>query len=452
MSVIDTVRENKRALKAELEQLAKRSNLSPAESSQFEAGVAQLEAYNARIDELIDQGQREGASAAHRKEFGVAEPGTDVASRWSVSSEPQVYNDPHKVPHGPSFFKDLRDAKVGDWAAADRLNRNETAQIKETRAGDMTTVPAAGGTFAPPAWLIEEFVALARPGRVAADLTTKQELPSGVSSLNLPKVSSGATTGVQQTQNSALSDTAMTTTSVSSGITTIGGKQIISMQLLQQSGIPFDRVILGDLAADYAKSLDLQVLYGTGSNGQLRGWVGASTNTAYTTASPALTSATAANSFLNKIIAASAGINTARYLPPNAIVMHPNRWAWCLEALDGQVRPIISADGVSMNTAGISQEVLAEGSVGTLAKLPVYIDANISTTANSATNQDEVYVVRREDLYIWESQLRLESFEQTYADNGSVLFRALNYAAAIPDRYSASLGSIRGTGLVAPTL
>jgi len=224
------------------------------------------------------------------------------------------------------------------------------------------------------------------------------------------------------------------------------------MQLLQQSGIPFDRVILGDLAADYAKQLDTQVLYGTGSNGQLRGWVGASTNTAYTTASPALTSATAANSFLNKIIAASAGINTARYLPPNAVVMHPNRWAWCLEALDSQVRPIISADGQSVNTAGISQDVVAEGSVGTLGKLPVFIDANISLTANSATNQDEVYVVRREDLYLWEGELRLEAFEATYADNASVLFRALNYVGAIPDRYSASLASIRGSGLIAPTL
>ena len=146
--------------------------------------------------------------------------------------------------------------------------------------------------------------------------------------LNLPKVSGGATTAVKALQNSALSDTAMTTTSVSTGITTIGGKQIVSMQLLDQCGIPFDRVILGDLAMDYAKQLCQQVLYGTNANGQLKGIVGVATNTAFTTASPALTSATAANSFYNKIIAAAAGIATTRYLPATALVLHTNRCAW----------------------------------------------------------------------------------------------------------------------------
>src|SRR4051812_15019023 len=132
--------------------------------------------------------------------------------------------------------------------------------------------------------------------------------------------------------------------------------------------------------------------------------------------------------------------------------MHPNRWAWALQALDSQVRPIIAADGNSVNSVAVSTDVVAEGSVGTLGKIPVYLDPNISLTANSATNQDEVYVLRREDVYLWESELKLESLDQTYADNASVLFRALGYLAAIPDRYSASVASIRGTGLVAPVL
>ena len=320
----------------------------------------------------------------------------------------------------------------------------------ETRAGDMTTVAAAGGTFAPPAWLVSEFVALARPGRVTADLFTHDTLPPGVSSLNLRKVSGGSSTAVQALQNSALSDTAMTTTSVSSGITTIGGKQIVSMQLLDQSGIPFDRVILGDLAMDYAKQLCQQVLYGTNANGQLKGIVGVATNTAFTTASPALTSTTAANSFYNKIIAASAGIATTRYLRATALVLHPNRSAWALEQLDSQTRPLITADGSGFNGAGISTDSVAQGSVGTLAKIPVYVDPNISLTANSATNQDEVYVLRAEDIYLWESALRMESFEATYADNASVLFRVMGYMGFIGNRHTAAVQSLRGTGLVAP--
>jgi HK97 family phage major capsid protein len=399
-----------------------------------------------RIEELEENDLREARAAEHRRVYGGGVP-----SGWAVTGEPDTYQDPLNVPNGPSFFKDLRNARQGDWAAAERIQRNHAA-VMETRTGDMTTVAGAGGQFAPPAWLVDEFIALARPGRVTANLATRDTLPAGVSSINLPKVSSGTTTGVQILQNSSLSDTAMTTTSVSSGITTIGGKQVVSLQLLNQSGIPFDRVVLADLAADYAKQLCQQVLYGSNVSGQLRGLVGVSTNTAYTTTSPALVSVTSANSFYNKVIAAAAGIATTRFLPANAVVMHPNRWAWCLQALDGNVRPIIAADGGIFNAPAISTDVVAEGSVGTIGKLPVYIDPNISLAANSVTNQDEVYVLRREDIYLWESQLLLESFEATYADQASVLFRALAWSAFIPDRYTASVASIRGTGLVAPSL
>ena len=354
------------------------------------------------------------------------------------------------------FFKDVRNSKMGDWDAAERLQRNTAARGLETRAGDMTTVAGAGGTFAPPAWLVNEFIALARPGRVSADLMVKETLPSGVSSINLPKVSGGATTAVQATQNSALSDTSMTTTSVSSGISLIGGKQIVSLQLLNQSGIPFDRVILGDLAADYAKQLDLQVLGSSGASGQLRGWLNAASvgSTTYTSASPKVSSATAADSFYNKIVAAMTTINTTRYLPPTAIVMHPNRWGWVLEALDSTTRPLVITEGNSFNAAGTANGVVAQGAAGSIAGLPVYVDANVTTTtgAGSATNQDLVYVLRGPDMTLYESDLAVEALDQTYADNASVLFRCLAFSAMIPDRFGGSVNLISGTGLVAPVL
>ena len=376
-------------------------------------------------------------------------------ARFSVT-DPQVYNDPHEVgADAPSFFKDVRNSKLGDWNAADRLSRNQKARGMENRAGDMTTVAGQGGTFAPPAWLCDQFVELARPGRVTADLMVKEVLPGGVSSINLPKVAGGATTGVQATQNSALSDTSMTTTSVSSGISLVGGKQIISLQLLQQSGIPFDRVILQDLAADYSQRLDLQVLAGSGTSGQLRGLINAAGagSTIFTTASPALTSATAANSFYNKVIAAATGIHTTRFVPATAVVMHPNRWAWCLEALDTTTRPLIITDGSSLNAAGTSTGIVAQGAAGNIV-LPVYLDANVTITtgAGSATNQDLVYVLRAPDMTLWESELQVDSFEQTYADNASCLFRAMAYSSLIVDRYAGSVNLVSGTGLVAPVL
>jgi HK97 family phage major capsid protein len=449
-NVIQGIRDDRAKTMAAIDQAKREARTASAsESRDVKKFIVELEErvkiQSERIEELEENELREQRAAASRLELSKPGPG------WRVTGEPGIYQDPLKVPGGPSFFKDLRNARQGDWAAAERIQRNHAAQL-ETRTGDMTTVSGAGGQFAPPAWLVDEFIALARPGRVTANLCNHNELPSGVSSINLPKVSSGTTTAVQALQNSALSDTAMTTTSVSSAISTIGGKQVVSLQLLNQSGIPFDRVVLQDLAADFAKQLCQQVLYGSGTAGQLRGLVGVANNTAYTTTSPALVSVTSANSFYNKVIAAAAGIATTRFLPANAVVMHPNRWAWCLQALDGNVRPIIAADGGIFNAPAISTEILAEGSVGTIGKLPVFIDPNISLAANSVTNQDECYVLRREDLFLYESQLLLESFEATFADQASVLFRALSWSAFIPDRYTASVASIRGTGLVAPAL
>jgi HK97 family phage major capsid protein len=432
-----------------LQAIRENRNLTPAESARFDALLA-------RVTELDEQETRENLAAKHRVDTGTVQHGARF-----YTNDSDVYHDPHLNPQSPSFFADVRNARMGDYQAAERLQRN-TAAVQETRTGDMTTVAGAGGTFAPPAWLVDQFIALARPGRVSADLMDHQPLPSGVSSINLPKVASGATTAIQATQNSALSDTSMTTTSVSSGISLIGGKQIVSLQLMQQSGIPFDRVILGDLAADYAKQLDLQVLAGSGVSGQLRGWLNAANvgSTIYTSATPKVSSATGADSFYNRIVGAATAINVARYKPATAVVMHPNRWAWVLEGLDSTTRPLVVKEGSTFNAAGTSAGNVAQGSAGQIAGLPVYVDANVTVTtgAGSATNQDLVYVLRGRsgddpgDLTLWESDLQVESFEATYADNASVLFRCMAYSAMIPDRYAGSVNLISGTGLVAPVL
>jgi HK97 family phage major capsid protein len=280
-------------------------------------------------------------------------------------------------------------------------------------------------------------------------------LPSGVSSINLPTVTGGATVAVQATQNTAVSDTAMVTSSVTSGITTIAGRQIVSMQLLQQSGIPFDRVVLGDLARAYATQIDVQVISGSGASGQLRGLlngagVGATT---FTSATPKVTSATAADSFYNKIIAAVASVNTNLFLPPTAVIMHPNRWAWVLEALDSQVRPLVVPNGPQFNGVGNSEGPdVAQGPAGSLSGLPVFIDPNIPVNLGAGTNEDRVFVLRQDQCWLYESELQSSSFDATYADQASILFRVLGYSAFIPDRYGKAVNVIAGTGLVAPTL
>jgi HK97 family phage major capsid protein len=452
MSLYDSIKELRAAAKAELEAMLlvatdEKRDLNDTEKPVYEAKLAEIKGYDTRMEELSENEKREAAAAAHAVETGAA--------RVQVTSEPNpVYRKGDAS--SPSFFRDLAAASLnkpellGGHGRGVSEARERLVKSQETRAGDMTSVAGAGGEFAPPAWFIADFIALARAGRVTADLCQKETLPAGIASVNLPKVASGVTAAVQATQNSALSDTAMTTTSVSSGITTIGGKQIISMQLLQQSGIPFDRVILQDLAKAYAVQVDNQVLYGSNASGQVRGLVGFATNTAFTTASPAPASVTNANSLYYTVSKVAAAVQTGIYEPANAIVMHPNRWAWILGSVDANARPFVIPQGNNFNPLGITGEQVAQGFAGNFGSYPVYTDPNISLTANSATNQDEIYVLRTDQLWLYESDVQTASFDATYADNASILFRILGYMAFIPNRYAAAVQSIRGTGLIAP--
>jgi HK97 family phage major capsid protein len=265
--------------------------------------------------------------------------------------------------------------------------------------------------------------------------------------VNIPKVATGTTTAIQSTQNTALSQTDLTTNALSSSIVTIGGKQVVSQQLLDQGGLPVDEVVLSDLAADLTKQVDQQSLSGTGSSGQIKGVLNAGgTAITYTDAAP-----TQAKVF-NQIIKAKNAVEVGRYLPATAILMHPTRWDWFLEWVDGQQRPMVVPDGPSFNGAGTMTGQAAQGSAGTLAGLPVFLDAQMPVNQGAGTNQDSIVVARWEELMLWESTPVFEAFQQPYADSMGVLFRAYGYFAAIPNRYTAAVSVIGGTGLVLPSL
>lgn len=414
-AIVDTKKERKEALAKEVEALR-------AEITQFE------------IEERSD-------AEVARLQTETTVVRTAPVEQVRVESEPNpVYR---KGDSSTSYFRDLYEVTKGSSEARDRL------ASAQSRAA--TTVAAAGGEFAPPAWLVEDFIAIARAGRVTADILNKQDLPGGISSVNLPKALTNSLAAVTQTQNTTITESAFTSTSVTSGIAEISAKQTVSLALLKQSGVPIDQVILQDLAQGYAVTLDTQVLNGSNANGQLRGLLTAGTTVTYTSAAPAVVSTTAANSFYNKILSAQAAMSGSRYLPANAIVMHPRRWSWVLSALDSSNRPLVTPNGQAFNQVAVTGEQVAEGFAGELLGLPVYVDPNVVTTRGVATNQDVVYVLRTDDIWLWETATETASFDATLADQNSILYRVLGYAAFIPDRYAASVQVIDGTGLVAPS-
>jgi len=370
-----------------------------------------------------------------------------VSARYGLTGnaqvkEPQVY----RAGGANSYFRDLAAASVrNDRDAADRLFRNDK-MVAESRA--INTTDTSGGDFVPPVYLVEKWVALARAGRIVANEVTSQILPSGTDSINLPKITGGATVAPQATNGAAISNTDIVTGTVTGPVVTLSGGQLVSLQLLEQSPINMDEVLLQDLAADYASKLDRAVLFGTGTSGQMKGLlvISGTNSVTYTTASPTIAG------IYSKTADAVQQVHTGRFLPPTHIFMHPRRWAAFIAASDSTGRPLVVPSSVGrFNAMGGLDAVAAEGYVGELQGLPVYVDANIPTNLGAGTNEDRIIVARAADAFLYEGTSRAEVLPQTYGANLQVLVRMYNYAAFIGDRLPASFSIIGGTGLVTPT-
>lgn len=418
---------------------AESRSLTDAEAADFDRGEAEVREFDASISAL---------DAAIRADEAAAE----VARRYSgsivsVTSEPEIYR---SGPGGRSYFRDLHLARAkGDRDAIDRLARNDRGRAADLEKRALSTANGAGGEFVPPLWLEDQFIKLARPGRITANLTPNHPLPPGTDSISIPKVATGAAAAVQATQNSAVQQTDLTTTSINSTVTTIAGGQTVSLQLIEQSPLNIDDIVLSDLAADYAQKFNSLVLTGSGAAGQPTGILTlAGTNAiAFTQASPTVAQ------LYSGVANAIQQIHTKRFLPPDVIIMHPRRWAWIVAAADSAGRPLVTPNAQNpMNSAAsIGGEVVSQGFVGTMQGLPVYVDALLPTNLGAGTNQDTVIVARMADLMLWEGNVRAEAFPQTYANQLSVFVRLYNYMSFQPARYPASISVISGTGLVAPT-
>ncbi len=417
-------------------------DLRQSETRDFDLAKDRIGEIDERIAELEYEGKREASAAEARKEF-YAPPGIGGA----FTSGGETY---HRGATSPSFFRDLWHAQRGDADASDRLRRNNREVGMESRAlGNTGATGGSGGEFAPPAWIIDQYVKLARPGRVTADLFHKEDLPAGVSSVNIPKVATGTTVAPQTTQNTALAQTDITSTSLSSGIITLAGKQVVSQQLLDQGGIRVDEVILEDLSADLARQLGTQALTGAGTGGQLKGFLTATSSNVvtWTQATPT------ASGFYAQLARLQGQINATRYKAPDAVAMHPRRWAWFASFTDSTGRPLVVPTSGSFNSMANPTDGMqgAAGHVGSVLGMDVFTDPNLPVNGGTGNNQDTVLMFVRDDVWLYEGTLRAEAFTAPYADSMGILYRVFNYYAMIPDRYSASLGQVSGTGLVTPT-
>ena len=446
-ALIDTAAAEKRG--ATVDEFAKYDDLTTKRSAvEREIGpVAE------RVNELREQAKRNEVADVARAAAGEPEAHRSPAT----VKDPEVYA---KGNGQRSFFRDAARANVlGDREAGERLVKHARAMADtpEQRAlGNTNTTGGSGGELAPPLWLVADYIKLARAGRVTADLFHKSDVPMGVSSVNIPKIMTGTATAVQSTQNTALAQVDMTTGFVGTGFTTIGGKEVVSQQILDQSAINFDDLITADLAADYAIRIGTQVLLGPGTgannnsvvNGLFNAAVPAANQITYTATGVGVTAA----AFYSKCAGALSAFATNRFAQPTVWVMHPRRWYWLLAQTDSTGRPLVVPNAVAYNPMATNavQDAVA-GPVGMFLGLPVVIDPLISTTLGAGANQDRVYLLKADDLWLFESPVTAEVFREPYADSMGVLFRLYAYVGTVLNRQAFSIAYVDGSGLSAPT-
>ena len=423
-----------------------RSELSDDETLRFTELREAITTDNAEINEIearINEGSSIMDAATEAREAAVQSEETDATeARVSIKSEAMTY----RQGGSHSYFKDLALSQapgVWDGEARARLARHATEVAVETRADSRTD--GSGGEFVPPLWLVSSYVALARAGRVTADLASKYELPGGTDSINIPKIS-GGTTVTATTDNSVASNTDMTTSTVTAPVNTYAGQQVFSLALLEQSPINFDQVVFADLIAAHAQALGAAVIAGAGSGGAHEGIL---TNTAVNSVTYTATTPTGTGVY-TAVAQAVSQVARQRYLPADAIVMNPQRWYWFSSQVDGNGRPLVVPNaGGPFNAAGVQTDSVAQGSVGTMLGLPVYLDPNIGTTYS--TNQDRILVARFSDLALFEGAPRTRVLFETDANTLQVRLQVYSYSAFTSRRYSNAISVCSGTGFVAPS-
>lgn len=400
----------------------------------------QIEQAKERVVELEAEKARDDAADALARQIT---PTPTVRAGVRVGDEPEVYR--RGGEH--SYFRDLWMAtSYGRRESADRLRRNDEQVAYAARA--LSTTDGAGGEFVPPIWLVNEFEKLARPGRVIANRVRNTPLPTGTDSISLPRVTGGSSTAEQATQGTPLSETDMTSASVTSAVATIGGVQTVSLQLVEQSPINIDELVLGDLADDYAQRIDLFVINNNATNKRgLLNVTGVNAVT-YTDATPTVPEV------WPKLVDAARQIHTARFKPAREVYMTPTRWAWFQAALDANNRPFVSDDIASaIPLLAQTDGAIPEGLAGKLRglSLPIFLDPNIPANLGAGVNEDRIIVIRPEDVTLYEGSRKAEAFRETKAKEAQVVFRLYAYAAVMSERSPKSISVISGTGLIQPT-
>jgi hypothetical protein len=426
-----------------------------AELDQMQTRVAEYEAELAR-DDAADRLAREVTPAPTPPNDPPNDPpngpGDGRAGRphyeevLRVGAEERTYR-PDRDPNGQGFLRDVAKAFVmRDFAAADRLMthlREERVERGEYMARATSTGNFDGLTV--PQYLVDLFAKHAKAGRPFANAIRPHVLPPDGMNVYIGRGTTGTDAGVQANQGDAATEQNYDDTLLTIAVQTNAGQQTMSRQAVERTSGALD-VTMEDLFRAYGTKLDNTLL-----NQATNGLTNVATAVTYTDATPTV------EEFWPKIQESLSGVETAlldQVTPDSFIgVMHPRRWRWMNQALTTKF-PLIQQPGFDARSSGLNYaEMYGNGFRGLLPDAtPVIVDANIATNLGAGTNEDEVYLVSRDECHLWEdpdAPMFIRA-EETKAANVQILFVVYGYFAYTFVRF-AQARKISGTGLVTPT-
>ena len=447
MSLASKLKEQRDGLVAEVETTLAAEDVSAEALDAASAKQEEIAALDERIATAEKVETRTAAIAESRKAAGVATFGGGVVTREAMTYEKDGRN---------SFVRDMINAQLrNDSSSWERLNRHQNEVAIETR--DVNRTDGSGGDLVPPIYLINEYAEFARAARVTADLLTNMAMPAGTDSINIPQLTTGTLAAFQSSDNSSTTTRDLVTSTVTAPVRTISGYENVSIQLVEQSPLAggLDRLVFGDLMADYALQLNTAVTgNGDGTSGTLKGLITLGVDT--TNGIP-VTWTESTPSAVNGAIAIAKAISkvtTNRYKAAEAIVMHPSMWYWFASQVDSQNRPlVVPVTGASQafNASGtVTNPGAPAGLVGTIQGVPVFIDATMIKNYGASTNQSPILVGKFSDSYLFESGVKTRVLPDVLSANLTVRFQVYGYAA-LAHRFNKAVSAISGTGTVAPS-
>jgi HK97 family phage major capsid protein len=445
MTILDKVREQRAQINAPAEAV-----IAAAEAEQRELTTEEWDtikatkAAGADLDERIADLE---IVEARRIEAAAKNIGGAV-----VRNEARTYSREAERRDGVSFLADVATVfgKGFEPGAHERIARH--TQEERTVRGDLfETRAAATSAFAGlvvPQYLTDLYAPAVAAMRPLANAMRHVDLPAQGMTVNISRITTATSAALQASENSAASETNIDDTLLSPTIQTAAGQQTVSLQALNR-GTGVEEVVVGDLVRRYHTVLN-STLVNQATNG-LDAIAGVSVT--YTDASPT------GPELYPKLFDLIQQVQSATYLGVSHFVMHPRRWNW-LASQVGTSWPFLQVAGAGAQTAGAyngtgSYNNTGSGTVvaGTLAGVPVILDASIATNFGAGTNEDRIYGITSDEAFLWEdvnAPLFIRA-EQTAAASLGVLFVVYGYFAYTFGRYPSAHGKISGTGLVTPT-